>query len=78
MASDEEAEIRRTGEERLELNHTALTRIGGEWPEETKVLLDLFRQIASNTGDQMEGGEWDSRTITIEVFMRTEDMGEAT
>lgn len=77
MADDETAEIRRTGEEELELNHVALTRIGGEWPEETAAFIAAFREIASSTGDQMEGGEWDDRTITITVHMRAEDMSEA-
>lgn len=74
QADSEEAVIQLVDEETIELNHGALVRIGGEWPEESKKFLDLFREIASSIGDQMEGGEWNDRTISIIVHMRAEDM----
>lgn len=76
MSGDEEAVIRRTDVEAIELNHVACTRIGGEWPEETAVFLGKVREVFSSTGDQMEGGEWEDREITITVRMKAADMGE--
>lgn len=70
----EDVKIRRTDVEELQLNQTALTRIGNGWPDETAMFDEKLRSIMSTTSDQLEGGEEDRRTITITVFVNDGDM----